>query len=141
LGAFSIGSAADLFVCGWINSSLVYVLPFSMFVFPAFLEEAFFRGVLIPRNILDKGRYHAGIVVIISSLAFTTWHPLNALTINPGATIFLDSWFLLIVFLLGVVCSLGYIVSRSLWVPVIMHWLVIMVWVFFLGGRNLVNGG
>ena len=35
------------------------------------------------------------------------------------------------------VCSIGYILSRSLWVPVLIHWVTVVVWVSFLGGRNL----
>ncbi|MCI5125432.1 MAG: CPBP family intramembrane metalloprotease, partial [Candidatus Electrothrix sp. AR5] len=45
--------------------------------------------------------------------------------------------FLVIVFCLGIVCSLAYILSRSLWVPIIIHWLTVVIWVLFLGGRNL----
>jgi predicted Abi (CAAX) family protease len=27
-------------------------------------------------------------------------------------------------------------VSRCLWMPIIIHWLTVVVWVIFLGGRN-----
>jgi len=75
---------------------------------------------------------------LLSATLFTLWHPLNALTINPGAeALFCNPGFLLIVFCLGGVCSLSYIASRSLWVPIIIHWLTVVVWVLFLGGRNL----
>ncbi|MCW5214835.1 CPBP family intramembrane metalloprotease, partial [Desulfobulbus sp. US5] len=75
---------------------------------------------------------------LLSAILFTLWHPLNALTVNPGAqALFCDPYFLVIVFCLGIVCSLTYILSRSLWVPIIIHWLTVVVWVIFLGGRNL----
>ncbi|HEX5056958.1 MAG TPA: CPBP family glutamic-type intramembrane protease [Gammaproteobacteria bacterium] len=113
-------------------------MPFTLLIFPSLLEEAFFRGLLIPRNTGDGGKGRIVFFTLLSSLLFTVWHPLNALTINPGAAgIFLDPWFLFITFLLGLTCSLGYIYTRSLWAPVLMHWLTVLVWVLFLGGHNL----
>ena len=73
-------------------------------------------------------------------MAFTAWHPLNAWLLNPGGrTFFYDPWFLAIVFLLGLTCGATYVASRSLWVPVVIHWATVLIWVFFLGGRNLVK--
>jgi predicted Abi (CAAX) family protease len=116
-------------------------MPFTLLVFPCLLEEAFFRGILIPRNTADGGRGRIILYSLFSATLFVAWHPLNALTLNPGAgEIFLDRWFLLITFLLGLACSLGYIYTRSLWVPMLMHWLSVLVWVLFLGGRNLLLG-
>lgn len=113
-------------------------MPLALFVFPSLLEEAFFRGILIPRNTRDRGMGWVLFFSLLSSTVFVAWHPLNALTINPGASgIFFNPWFLLITFVLGMSCSLGYIYSRSLWVPVLMHWLTVLVWVLLLGGRNL----
>lgn len=75
----------------------------------------------------------------LSTLAFVAWHPLNALTVNRSALpIFLDPAFLLIFAGLGAVCGYGYVVSRSIWVPVLIHWATVVVWVLLLGGRNLV---
>lgn len=116
-------------------------MPLALMVFPSLLEEAFFRGLLIPRNTRDGGIGRIIFFCLFSSLVFTVWHPLNALTINPGGReFFLDPWFLLITFLLGLSCSVGYIYTRSLWTPVVMHWLTVVVWVLFLGGRNLLLG-
>lgn len=116
-------------------------MPITLMIFPSLLEEAFFRGLLIPRNTGDGGTGRIVFFCLASSLLFVAWHPLNALTINPVAReFFLDPWFLLITFLLGLSCSLGYIHTRSLWTPVLMHWLTVFVWVLFLGGRNLLLG-
>jgi predicted Abi (CAAX) family protease len=85
-----------------------------------------------------KGTKAVLLFTLLSAILFTLWHPLNALTINSGAqAFFYDPYFLAIVFFLGIVCSLTYILSRSLWVPIIIHWLTVVVWVIFLGGRNL----
>jgi len=105
-----IGFHAGLFSVGVIDYPMSIILPFSLFVFPSLL---------------------------VSTAAFVLWHPANALTINTTASaLFLNPAFLLIVALLGITCSVSYVLSRSLWTPIIIHWLTVVIWVIFLGGRN-----
>lgn len=137
--ALSVGFGAGFFHFGWLDSPITPVLPILLFVFPSLLEEAFFRGVLIPRSALASGPGKAAWSVAISTLVFVAWHPFNALLFNPTAIpLFLDPWFLVIVYAMGVTCGWAYVFSRSIWVPVIIHWAAVTVWVLFLGGRNLV---
>lgn len=137
--AVSVGFSAGLFQPRWLDSTITPLLPFMLFVFPSLLEEALFRGVLIPRNILESGPTKAAWSVVISTLVFVAWHPFNALTFNPTAIpLFLDPWFLVIVSVMGLTCGYAYVLSRSIWVPVVIHWAAVTVWVLFLGGRNLV---
>lgn len=137
--AVAVGFTAGLLHVEPLNSKLAPLLPITLFIFPSLLEEAFFRGILIPRNILASGVTRATGPVVISTLVFVAWHPLNALAFNHSAIpLFLDPWFLVIVCALGITCGYGYVVSRSIWVPVIIHWAAVTVWVLFLGGRNLV---
>ncbi|MCK4742779.1 MAG: CPBP family intramembrane metalloprotease [Sulfuriflexus sp.] len=137
--ASAIGLTTGLLNYEVIDSTLVYILPFALFLFPSMFEEIIFRGLLIPNDTCFKGAKEIAFYSLMSSILFVLWHPLNALTINPKAQVFfLDPWFLLIAFVLGMVCSLGYIFSRSLWVSIVMHWLTVMAWVFLLGGRNLI---
>lgn len=137
--ALVIGFSVDLFKLSLLESSLVWVLPFALFIFPSFFEESIFRGMLIPNNARERGTKYIIKVSLVSSIVFVLWHPLNALTINPGArAIFLNPYFLFITFLLGIAASISYIYSKSLWAPVIIHWLTVVVWVVFLGGRNLI---
>ncbi|RBP28500.1 CAAX prenyl protease-like protein [Marinobacter pelagius] len=90
----SVGFGAGLFQFGWLDSPITPVLPIILFVFPSLLEEAFFRGVLIPRNILASGHVKAACSVAISTLVFVLWHPFNALAFNPTAIpLFLDRRF------------------------------------------------
>jgi predicted Abi (CAAX) family protease len=139
IASLGIGFSSDLFHVERLESELVYVLPLILFIFPSFLEEAVFRGMLIPNNACERGRAYIIKVTLGSSALFVLWHPLNALTINPRAqAVFLDPVFLVIAFLLGVTTALAYIRSRSLWVAVIIHWLTVLIWVNFLGGHNLV---
>lgn len=135
--SLAVGFASGLFSPGFIDSPLLSVLPFSLFVFPSLLEEAFFRGVLVPNDAARQSRGRIVAYIVLSTAAFVLWHPANALTINTtAAPLFLNPAFLLIVAFLGITCSISYIVSRSLWTPIIIHWLTVVVWVIFLGGRN-----
>jgi predicted Abi (CAAX) family protease len=137
--ALGVGFGSGLFQFEPLTSRMALLLPFTLFIFPSLLEEAFFRGLLIPRDIADRGRKRLILAIGGSTLFFVIWHPLGALTINPSAIpIFLDPAFLLIVTALGITCGYGYAVSRSLWVPVLIHWLTVITWVFLLGGRNLI---
>lgn len=139
LSAFFVGSRGDLFEIKMLNSRLIYIVPLSLFIFPSLLEEAFFRGILIPNNTKDKGLKAQFIATFTSAISFTLWHPLNAVTVNVNArALFLNPYFLMIVFSLGILCSVTYIYSKSLWVPIMLHWGTVLMWVLFLGGRNLV---
>ncbi len=118
---------------------LCLLLAFHAFVFPAFFEESFFRGLLIPNNAKRRGSKYVLVMSLISSTLFVAWHPLNALTINKGAReLFLDPYFLVVGSCLGMARSLSYIYSISLWSPVIIHRLTVVIGVIFLGGRNLI---
>lgn len=135
----SVGFAAGLLRIQLLDSEIALLLPLILFVFPSLLEEAFFRGVLIPRNVLRSGLTRASGAVVISTIAYVAWHPINALAFNHSAIpLFLDPWFLIIVAALGITCGFSYMISRSIWVPVIIHWATVTIWVIFLGGRNLV---
>jgi len=133
-----IGFHAGLFSVGIIDYPVLFVLPFTLFIFPSLLEEVFFRGILIPNNAATQSKSRIAVYIVISTATFVLWHPANALTINPAAApVFLNPAFLMIVALLGITCSVSYIFSRSLWTPIIIHWLTVVVWVIFLGGRNI----
>lgn len=135
--SLAIGFGAGLFSAGVVDYPIWIILPFTLFIFPSLLEEAFFRGVLIPNNVASQGKGKIVVYVAVSTAIFVLWHPVNALTINKtAAAVFLDPAFLLIVALLGITCGVSYVFSRSLWTPIIIHWLTVVIWVIFLGGRN-----
>lgn len=135
--ALLIGFYSKLFTPSFLSGPSAFYIPITMFVFPAFLEESFFRGILIRIDSYKKSKTKILKSVFISTALFVAWHPLNALTINPGAVgFFLNPYFLLITAILGVACSFLYIFSRSLWMPILLHWATVLVWVMLLGGRN-----
>jgi predicted Abi (CAAX) family protease len=139
LFALAVGFPAGLLEFDPLETGFALLLPFTLLVFPSLLEELFFRGLLIPRRVSALGRAAVWRSILLSTLAFVAWHPLNALLINHSAIpLFLNPSFLVIAAALGVTCGYGYVVSRSIWVPVIIHWSTVCIWVLLLGGRNLV---
>jgi predicted Abi (CAAX) family protease len=139
IAALAIGFSSGIYTVQLLDVEKFWFLPMTLFLFPSIPEEFFFRGLLIPRNAVELPWQRSVAYVVFSAFAFTIWHPLNALTINTTAQpFFLDFSFLIIVFLLGIACALSYMLSRSIWMPVLIHWLTVVMWVLFLGGRNLV---
>lgn len=137
--AMFIGFGFGLFEFRPLQDKAVLYLPFSLLIFPSILEETFFRGLLIPRNTEQKGTKASIFAVCLSTIIFVTWHPINALAINPNAKSFaLNPIFLTITTLLSITCGIFYIKSKSLWAPILIHWITVLIWVTLLGGRNLV---
>lgn len=137
--ALTLGFACDLFTVRILDIQKFWYIPALLILFPSIPEELLFRGLMISRDSLDGPRKYTAAQVFLSSAVFTASRPLFELTFGSHAQpYFLSPYFLSIVFLLGVVCSLGYILSRSIWVPIFMHWLTAFIWVMLLGGGDLI---
>ncbi|MEM8604655.1 MAG: CPBP family glutamic-type intramembrane protease [Cyanobacteria bacterium P01_H01_bin.121] len=103
-------------------------------IFPALLEEWVFRVLLLPMqtdatltSVLGWSSLSLGI--------FVAAHPLNALIFFPSRrATFTSPTFLVLASLLGVVCTIAYLQSHSLWPPVAIHWFLVVVWLLWLGG-------
>ncbi len=104
---------------------------------PALVEESFWRVLLLPHPseiMSDRKRWRLGLPVLG---LFVVMHPFNAMTFYPrGFSTFTNPVFLLSAALLGLICTIAYWKSGSLWVVVAMHWLVVIVWLLFLGGYS-----
>jgi predicted Abi (CAAX) family protease len=115
-------------------SKIIGIIATSLFM-PAVIEELFFRVLLLPRtteNVSPLGLWFWG---CISLAMFIVYHPLNALSFFPrGLKTFFNVVFLVLAALLGIVCSIAYIQSGSLWTSVVIHWLAVVVWLILLGG-------
>ena len=107
---------------------------------PAISEELFFRVLLLPHPSESASILNQLLWGGISLILFIIYHPLNALTFYPsGLRTFFNPVFLFLAALLGVVCTLTYWQSGSLWPPVVIHWLVVVVWLLVLGGYRKLN--
>jgi predicted Abi (CAAX) family protease len=72
---------------------------------------------------------------------FIVYHPLNALSFFPkGLKTFFNWVFLVLAALLGIICSIAYLQSGSLWTPVVIHWLAVVIWLLLLGGYGKLYG-
>lgn len=113
----------------------------SSFFMPAVTEELFFRVLLLPRTPEHVSVSLLWFWACISLVMFIVYHPLNALTFFPrGRKTFFEIPFLLLATLVGIFCSLAYIQSGSLWTPVLIHWLAVVVWLLFLDGYRKLYG-
>lgn len=111
------------------------IIIYSFFA-PALLEETFFRFFLLPQPTQNLTQLPL-LVVIINLIIFVIYHPLNAVTFFPrGYKTFTNQTFLSLAGLLGLVCIVTYWQSGSLWLPVIVHWIVVITWLIGFGGYN-----
>ncbi|MDQ2076775.1 type II CAAX prenyl endopeptidase Rce1 family protein [Marinimicrobium sp. ABcell2] len=137
--ALALAIGTGLFQLDVISSPLAPLLFVGLLFTPSLVEEALFRGLLIPRHIRDRGPLWVALAIGGSTILYVLWHPLSALTNRPEAqALFLDPVFLTIVALLGITCGYSYVYSSSLWVPTLIHWATVVAWVFLLGGHHLV---
>ncbi len=115
-------------------SKIIGIIATSLFM-PAVTEELFFRVLLLPRTTENVSASMLWLWGCISLVMFVVYHPLNALSFFPrGLDTFFDLGFLILAVLLGIVCSIAYIQSGSLWASVAVHWLAVVVWLLLLGG-------
>ena len=108
-------------------------------VFPALMEEFIFRVLLLPipsPELTDwDGQSHFLLWSAISLVVFIGSHPLNAIVFFPQRkSTFFDVTFLFLAGLLGIICTIAYFYTGSLWLPVVLHWVIVIIWLLTLGG-------
>lgn len=102
---------------------------------PAILEELFFRGILLPDPSSHVGMQTYVARSLLSLSLFVVYHPLNALTFFPQAKqTFFDPVFLTLATALGIVCTFSYWQTSSLWLPIAIHWLTVVLWLSYFDG-------
>ena len=112
---------------------IIRVVITSLFA-PAILEELAFRVLLLPYS---SGQLSVSDLrwSIFALLLFVIYHPANALTFFPqGRETFFDPLFLGLAGMLGITCTVVYYQSGSLWLPVLFHWLAVVLWLLCFGG-------
>ena len=108
---------------------------------PAFGEELIFRVAPLPRPGEGAALGAALGWATLALAAFVAYHPLAARLWYPaGRELFHDPRFLALCGALGLVCTLSYWSSGSLLAPVLVHWLVVLVWLDPLGGTTQLSG-
>ena len=110
-------------------------LALRIFFTPALLEEFIFRVLLLPHSFQVVRWWHWAIWALVSLLIFVAYHPFNAKTLyKAGDPTFFDRRFLILTTLLGLVCTVVYVLSGSLVTIVLIHWFVVLLWLGGLGG-------
>lgn len=121
------------------SREIVAAVIFGAFIMPGITEELFFRVLLLPHPTENASLAAQFIWGGISLVIFLVYHPLNIFARGHDVT-FRNPVFLLLAALLGVVCTLSYLQSGSLWPPVVIHWLIVVVWLLLLGGYRELHG-
>jgi predicted Abi (CAAX) family protease len=105
------------------------------------VEELIFRVALLPHPHEGVNPLVAAAWGAVSVGLFTLYHPIaGRLWYRRGHHLFEDPRFLLPCAELGVVCVIAYGVTGSLAAPVLLHWIVVVVWLELLGGREALQG-
>jgi predicted Abi (CAAX) family protease len=103
----------------------------SSFVMPGLLEELGFRVILIPHRTEPCTGFERLKWVGLSWILFMLYH------VHPFTPPFFKTFpFLLGAGLIGIICSIAYLRSGSLWIPVFIHWLIVAIWLLLLGGLD-----
>jgi predicted Abi (CAAX) family protease len=137
--AVGLGFASGFLSLPWSWPPIAEVLPRAagLLLLPALVEELLFRVCLIPHPI-EGFPWPPQLAWIALSLGlFVLYHPVAARLWYPQARqLFDDPAFLLQGTLLGVACSLAFVATGSLWPPVLIHWLAVLIWLEPLRGRE-----
>ncbi|MDJ0843806.1 CPBP family glutamic-type intramembrane protease [Crocosphaera sp.] len=111
-----------------------------LFIMPALIEELIFRVLLLPHPLKTINNIQWLLWAILSLILFIVYHPLNAkFFYPPGKGLFSQPIFLFFAALLGIACTISYKITGSIWTSVIIHWLIVVVWLFLLGGKEKLN--
>ncbi len=151
LGVYSFGMLATILIgfgTGLLTVQVVAItatqlgrLAVLIFLKPCLVEETIFRGVLLPHPSETHTQSAIWKWSIFSLIVFIFAHPLNGWLIKPAVLgLFLSPAFLLCAGILGLVCTLVYLRTGSIWPPVILHWMSVVVWITLLGGKARLNG-
>lgn len=110
-------------------------------IFPAVFEEVLFRVLWLPHPSENAASSALWGWSLASLGVFVVSHPLNAVVFFPARrATFFNPIFLTLAGLLGGICTLAYSQSGSLWPPVALHWIIVVIWLLLLGGERRIAG-
>ena len=144
---FLVGGVPIGIVSGLLHPSLpplgpagVLLVLVSVAIHPAFVEELIFRVLMLPRRLEGVSRRRLYVTVMVALFLYVIAHPLNAYFFWPAVIhVFTNPFYLALATLLGLTCTTAYLVSGSIWPPVLIHWLTVTIWLLLLGGQALLQ--
>lgn len=135
-----VGHTGGIFTYDGIHRDVSLRFALGVFIQPCLTEEFVFRFLLTPKSCLLQPVTKSFATIFFSSAVFVIAHPINAFFFNESLQKYAyDLHYLIIVFMLGVSCSIIYIKTASIWAPVWLHWVTVIVWLVFLGGLQGLN--
>ena len=113
------------------------LLALLLAIHPSLLEELIFRVLFIPHPAHGYPFWRTFLWAGVGLFIFILSHPINGLFIRRSARpLFTDPLFLTFAGLLGIACTAAYLISGSIWPPMIIHWAVVTPWILLFGGGN-----
>jgi uncharacterized protein len=112
-----------------LNPGLVVTIMGSALLMPGISEEFVFRVLLMPHRTEPMRPLMRRFWMVLSWVLFLLYH---LPTWTPA--FFKMPVFLIGAGLVGIVCTLSYRQSRSIWTAVFIHWTIVVVWLLLLGG-------
>ena len=109
----------------------------SRFFFPCFAEELLFRVLLLPNPTPNTSVNIQLTMAFISIVLYVIGHPIfAALVYQKAFGVFTNPGFLLSTLILGIMLTISYWHSRSIWPPIVIHWIVVIVWLLIFDGYS-----
>lgn len=134
--AIGFGFVTGFFRFGLAEPDTLLRTAVVAFVLPALLEEFVFRGPLV--WFARRGSERLWLASGVSLLLFVLWHPFNAtFMLTDAQEVFFDWRFLAIATGLGAAATALALRTRTLWPPILFHWLAVLGWKAFLGAPTL----
>ncbi len=107
----------------WMNVSIASL------IMPGFNEELIFRVLLIPHPTEPIGPITRQKILVLSWILFLIAH------LAPWTPAFFHQLpFLMGAGLLGILCTFSYVQSRCIWMPMFIHWAIVVSWLLVWGG-------
>ncbi len=122
----------------WRASSWQYRrLLVRLFFMPALVEEFVFRVLMLPAPRAGVTELNWTLWAVFSLLLFIVYHPINAKTFyKQGDPTFFDPTFLVLTGLLGFACTVAYLLTGSLLIITLIHWVAVTAWLTLFGGME-----
>jgi predicted Abi (CAAX) family protease len=143
LVAVPVGLASGLLTFAPTGDARLTLLGFAAVALgvPCFAEELLFRAALLPHPSEKSSRRWVAWSVAVSVSAFVLWHPFGGWLFAPWARpLFYNGVFLVLCAMFGLVASVAYLRTGSVWPCVLMHWAVVVAWKLWFGGWIMAFG-
>lgn len=143
LVAVRIGMAGGMLKYSRTKDSVGALLVFVVIslVVPSLFEEIVFRVLLLPHPLEEFSLGWQVVNLIVAVVLFVMSHVLVAwLFVTSARALFHDRTFLILCTVFGLLTSVIYLHTGSIWPCVVMHWVVVVAWKIWFEGWIMAFG-